>query len=143
LKNIVFIALLFLTSCIDKSTLNNSFPSQLLHGNSAKVWIIKESSDSNDKNISALNNYLKSFIFYSNQRFRDQELIHLGSKEGQKGIYSIKKDKYEKIILHLSYSEGDRRNFVIQEISNTKLTLQSLNGSRATWELSSLKPPKL
>jgi len=144
LKNAIFItSILLLSSCTSENTLLNSFPIQLLHGNSAKVWVISKSSNPNDKDVAAVNNYRKSFIFYSNQSFREQELIHLGSQEGFIGSYTVDEDNHGEITLNLRYNNNEYSSFIIQSISNTSLSLMKLQEGHDTWEFKSLKPPKL
>jgi hypothetical protein len=140
---VFIISLLLLSSCINENTLHSSFPIQLLHGNSAKVWVLAKSSDPNDKNVAAMNNYRKSFIFYSNKRFRDQELIHLGSKEGFKGKYTVNNYPNNDTVLNLNYSDGSVYYFRINTIGNQTMTLQDINHEEIIWEFTSLKPPKI
>lgn len=142
-KLIPIITLLLFCSCINENTLYTSFPIQLLNGNSAKVWILTKSSDLNDKNITAMNDYRRSFIFYSNDKFREQELINLGSNKGLKGRFTIEEFIDGEIILNLEYSKGEKAVFLIKEIKNNSLSLLNLDGSNITWKLKSLKPPTL
>lgn len=123
--------------------MHNSFPIQLLNGNSAKVWVLSGSSNPEDKNIAAMEAYRKSFIFYSDLSFREQELIHLGSNEGAKGSYQINEDQNGDRVLRINYSNDDRASFRINAIENNRLTLQKLEDDETIWEFRSLKPPRL
>lgn len=120
----------------------DAFPSQILHGNSAKVWVLSESSIANDKSVTALENYRKTYIFFANERFREQELIHLGSKKGLIGRYDIRNDHKGGKVLCLYFQDGHKEFFSIQGIDNYNLTLQDYE-NQATLEFHSLKSPKL
>ncbi len=123
--------------------MHDSFPSQILHANSAKVWIISESSMHHDKEGSSLEDYRKTFIFYANNKFREQELIHLGSKEGFIGRYEIREDSFGNKVLVLYYQGERTAYYVIQKIENYQLTLTEFENKDVVLEFHSLKSPKL
>lgn len=123
--------------------MHDSFPSSILHANSAKVWIISESSMANDKNGSALKNYRKSYIFHANEKFSEQELIHLGSNKRLIGKYEIREDSFDNKVLILKYQDGRKELYIIQKIDNYNLTLADFKDNQIVLEFHSLKSPKL
>lgn len=140
---IAIISCFVFSACINESSLNIDFPTPMLHGHSAKVWTISESSLENDENVAELEEYRKSFIFYSNETFREQALIHLGSRTGEKGSYKIRVINNQEVLLTLSYGKDDDRHYIIRNITNHSLTLESYTEPAVIWKLNSLNPPKL
>lgn len=107
------------------------------------MWVLTKSSDSKSDDVPAMDEFRKTFIFYSNLSFREQELIHLGSNRGFKGLFSVEEDQIGEQTLHLNYSENEKKIYVIKTIHNNSLTLTGIDGEQPIWELSSLKPPEI
>lgn len=144
MRKLVFIIQpLFLLACINENTLHSSFPAQSLHANSAKVWILSNSSKPNDNRITQMKAYRKTFTFYSNFSFREQELIHLGSNEGLIGKYKIEEDGTANFQLTLEYQAQQSERYTILNIGDDNLRLQDIEGDHTEWELETLKPPTL
>lgn len=139
---ILLIAPLLLYSCINEDALKTNFPIYSLHGNSAKVWVLSASSPPNDKNVRAMDEYRKCFIFYANDRFREQELIHLGSTKGYIGKYRIDEDQNGNTVLKLYYANQENKHFVVESISDISLSLYH-EKTQVTWKFKSLTPPEL
>ncbi|WP_146194078.1 hypothetical protein [Brumimicrobium oceani] len=141
---VFIISILLLYSCKNENNSHFSFPIQLLHGNSAKVWILSKSNISTDPYFSSLENYRKTLTFHSNNTFRDQELIHLGSNRGQTGKYKIKKaEKDSNYEILLNYSNEETLKLSIHSISNSKLVVKARLNPAAIWEFNTLKAPKI
>lgn len=140
MRNAIFFILpLLFSACIIESSLHPNFPAEILHGNSAKVWILNYSSDKNDIHISSLDEYRKTFTFFANRNFKEQELIYLGSKNGKTGQFSIKKDENENFVLVLKYKNDQIHYYQIKEISNNFLSLEKIEKNKTTWNFSTLQ----
>jgi len=142
LKKLIYIFFFFnLTSCIQKSELKDVFPTYLLHNNNAKVWILKNTS--NPDRISYLDDYRQCFIFFSNYTFIEQELILLGSKNGEAGKYEIIHKKNRSSTLKIIYDTPKKESFQfnILNLTNKELSLQDSDSVKYIFE--SLHPPKL
>jgi len=87
--------------------------------------------------------YRKTFIFFSNQSFREQELIHLGSQEGSVGRYKIETNHQDSYVLILLYENGERAFYNIVRIKNNYLKLEDLEGVHTIWEFKTLTPPEI
>lgn len=138
----IILPLLFF-ACINENTLHSAFPTHNLHANSAKVWVLSKSSNSDEYTLPELRAYRKCFIFYSNEIFREQELIHLGSEIGTVGRYTIENSHKSDFYLTLNYQDSEPAYFKIITIKNDFLKLQNIDGDQAVWEFKTLNPPEL
>jgi|SRR5690554_1762856 len=120
-----------------------NFPSHNLHANSAKVWILSKSSNFDEYLVPAMQEYRKTFIFFPNLTFREQELIHLGSDKGLIGSYKIETDEQGEFVLILFYQNGERAFYKVLSIKNDYLKLEDLEGEHTVWELKTLSRPVL
>lgn len=120
-----------------------NFPSHNLHANSAKVWILSKSSNFDEYLVPAMQEYRKTFIFFPNLSFREQELIHLGSDKGLIGSYKIEPDEQGEFVLILFYQNGERAFYKVLSIKNDYLKLEDLEGEHTVWELKTLSRPVL
>ena len=142
-KLILIILPLLLSACINENSLHPNFPSHNLHANSAKAWVLTKSSNFDEYKLPEMNAYRRTFIFYSNLSFREQELIHLGSNEGLIGRYKIEQGKAGYFYLVLNYVDHPSIVYKIVEIKNDYLKIQDLAGDQTEWELKTLNPPEL
>lgn len=133
--------LLILSSCIDGSNLKSIFPTHHLDGGNAKIWVLEKSSLENDEAFTLSEDYRKSLIFFSNNTFREQEYIHLGSRQGEFGKYHITQDNQGFYTIKITYiSHADTLYFEVVYIDNKTLILKNYETS-VIWEFRSLKPP--
>lgn len=141
MRKLIYISLvLLLTSCISKTELKPLFPFIDFNANSAKVWVIHQSSNKNDPNVTALDKYKTCFIFYSNNTFKKQELIHLGSDEGDFGKYQIIQEGEGEFSLKI-LSKVDRvASYKITYLDSENLTLKNKE-TNVIWEFRTLTPP--
>lgn len=142
---ILFIASLFLFSCVEENELDALFPTHLFNANSSKVWILSESTDLEFASVPETIAFRTCFIFFDNRSFREQELINLGSTKGEVGKYNIKEDMKGDYILYLYYSNSDKESlrFTIRKIERKELKIQRDvdSYSPAIWTLNTLEPP--
>ena len=144
MRKLIFTILpLLLFSCVNEYALDSAFPTHNLHANSAKVWILSKSSNFDDYKLPEMHEFRKTFIFYSNLSFREQELIHLGTDEGSVGKYSVNKDESGIFYLTLYYYQKRTERYRIVKIKNDYLKIQNLEGNQTEWELKTLRPPAL
>jgi hypothetical protein len=134
---------LLLFACINENSLHPNFPSHNLHANSAKVWILSKSSNFDEYVVPAMRDYRKTFTFFPNLSFREQELIHLGTSEGVFGKYKIERDQQGDFVLILIYENGERAFYKVVRIKNDYLKLEDLVGEHTVWELNTLNRPAL
>lgn len=141
MRRLIYISLIFVfSSCIAKSSLNPVFPYTDFNANSAKVWVIQSSSDKKDPNVTAIENYKTCFIFYSNNSFKKQELIHLGSDEGDFGTYQIYEHSDGSFTLKLMGTHSKAANYIIDYLRSDKLILEDIE-TNVIWEFKTLTPP--
>ncbi|PKR80832.1 hypothetical protein CW751_08680 [Brumimicrobium salinarum] len=127
--------------CISNSSLRKNFPFHILNGNSAKVWILSKSNDVNEYAVPKMRNYRRTFTFFVNKSFREQELIHLGSDNGRIGRYKIIGNGLDDFVLELNYKDGERSYFKIIRIKNNFLKLQNYHKKEIEWQFKTLNPP--
>jgi hypothetical protein len=116
---------LALISCIDENSLKPVIPSHLFNANSAKTWIevahIKE-----DVNYAPLYDESKrTYTFFENGTFREQQLIHLGSENGRIGKYSVGISPNLDTTLNIYYKNGDQLIFAVDFVDTKILNLSN------------------
>nr|WP_299206193.1 hypothetical protein [uncultured Brumimicrobium sp.] len=140
---IFIISSLLLSACINEYTLDSNFPTHHIHSNSAKVWVLNNTDDLKSKKVSKLKAYRKTYTFYLNGTFREQELIHLGSDAGLVGHFRIENDHKDRSKLILDFKDSPSEYYEIIKITNTYLELKSTGENPETWRFKTLKPPVL
>lgn len=116
-------------------------PGQLIHANSSKVWVKTKVIKDNGDNLAPVLNELKTaYILFENGTFREQQLIHLGSKNGVVGSYGVSISETNDTSLVFFYPGNEEEQFQLEYIDSKQMKLSNQN---ETWFFETLKAPKL
>tara|TARA_B100000508_G_scaffold130740_1_gene118299 strand:- start:4478 stop:4906 length:429 start_codon:yes stop_codon:yes gene_type:complete len=127
-------------SCIYDSSLKPVIPNHLITANSAKTWVQTEYTKHGESVVPHLSESRFTYTFYDNGTFREQRLIHLGSKKGKKGNFSWKVSEENDTIISLLYYGAPPLSLNIESI-DTKI--MRLANDSISMTLETLQPPKL
>ena len=104
------------SSCITDELLKPIPPSELLHDNNSKVWIIQEDLEG-DKDYAPIKRKDKqTLLFFESGDFYLQKLNDWGSDDFLQGIYTLyTDDKTKEITLRLSFENQPAQLFLVSE----------------------------
>lgn len=135
----------FLSACINTDNLKPLVPEYLLHANSSKVWLV-ENITQNEKIISPLLKERKlTLTFFEDRSVYFQKLIHLGSHNATKAIYSLRiNDAQADTTLSFYFEKEEAMEFQVNYISHKKLILtqkHEVDSLVKHWKLVNLPKP--
>lgn len=136
---LLLFGILLLCSCTNGNQLDAIFPSYYLNGDASKVWVQIGEKGENANDITPLKANRKSLIFFSNQTYRSQLFIHLGSDYGTKGTYYTRISDLGETVIDL-YSGHKKKSYIINEITNNNLILEDVKTKKIIL-FSTLPPP--
>lgn len=141
MKFVVIILLsLLISSCINERDLRPIIPIELINANSAKTWIKTGHIVKNQNAAPRLNELRKTFTFYHDGTFREQQMIHLGSNKGRVGRFNLGITKQQDTLLRLYYHLAEDIELQIKHIDSRSMKIQK---DSATWILETMEPPKV
>ena len=140
---ISLIAALF--GCIDKSSLKPIVPNNVLNANSSKVWILQERMIEGKDETPQLRERKRTFTFFDDFQFLEQEMVHLGSNFGLIGSYSLNIEGVNRdTTLNLYYTnENKKLQFKVTKLGYKTLRLTPItnNAISEEWGLIPLNKP--
>lgn len=111
--------------CISESNLKPILPMQIIHSNSAKVWVLESKIIENEETAPKTHDFKTTYIFYNNGEFLEQKMVHLGSKKGLQGVYSLNiTPENQDTLFRLTYKSRVNRTFYLKSCSSEKMILQ-------------------
>ncbi|MEX1191373.1 MAG: hypothetical protein WEA99_05315 [Brumimicrobium sp.] len=116
---------------------------QIIHSNSAKVWVAESILTNGEETAKQTNEFKKTFIFYEDGEFIEQELNHLASFRGKKGKYILTlNDSHQDTLFKLYYNDKSSLYFHVKECDSDLLKLHELdvekNSVNSIWTLRTL-----
>lgn len=141
----IFTLILFF-GCISESNLRPIVPTQIIHSNSAKVWVLESEVINNEELVPKTRDFKRAFIFYSDGAFIEQKMVHLGSSKGKKGTFYLTiSPETQDTIFSLNYKNKEYLTFNLKKCSSKKLELEQTDNSDSLsnryWVLKTLPKP--
>lgn len=119
---------------------------QIIHSNSAKVWILESKIVNNEEKAPKTRDFKTAFIFYSDGAFIEQKMTHLGSSKGKQGVYYlIISPESKDTLFSLSYKNRENMSFNLKKCSSKELLLKKSPDTDSIpdtyWTLKTLPKP--
>lgn len=112
----------------------------MINANSAKTWVevahIKQGADY----APLYNESKRTYTFFDNGTFREQQLIHLGSQNGRIGKYNVTISANKDTTFNINYDNGEHLSFNIDFLDTRVL---ELSNDSLMCSLETLTPPKV
>lgn len=120
---------------------------QLLHSNSAKVWILESNVVNGTEKCPRTRDFKTAFILYNDGEFIEQKMVHLGSSKGKLGVYSLNiSPDTNDTLFNLSYRNNQTKSFHLKKCSSMEISLEEIVISdtieSSFWTLKTLPKPE-
>ena len=135
-----------MAGCISESSLKPILPMQLLHSNSAKVWVLESKLVNDIETTPTTRDFKTAFILYNDGEFIEQKMVHLGSSKGIIGNYNLSiSPETQDTIFNLNYRGNESKSFQLKNCSSSSMLLQQVelhdSIESSLWELKTLPKP--
>lgn len=119
---------------------------QIIHSNSAKVWVLDSDIVNNEENAPQTRDFKTAFILYSDGEFIEQKMVHLGSNKGKQGdFYFNISSETQDTIFSLNYKNNKYKTFHVKKCTSKELHLKEVDNADTTlnrfWILKTLPKP--
>lgn len=140
------LTLLLIFGCISESNLKPILPTQIIHSNSAKVWVLESEIVNNEEKAPRTRDFKTAFIFYSDGEFIEQKMVHLGSNKGKQGVFYLTiSSQTEDTVFSLNYKNNEYKSFHLKKCSSKELHLEEVENidtlTNSYWILKTLPKP--
>lgn len=139
-------SLFFAGGCISESSLKPILPMQLLHSNSAKVWVLESELVNDIEKSPTTRDFKTAIILYDDGKFIEQKMVHLGSSKGNIGNYNLSISLEAKdTLFNLNYRSSQTKTFQLKDCSSTSMLLKEIelqdSIESSFWVLKTLPKP--
>lgn len=147
MKIVLSILTLFLIyGCISESSLKPVVPMQIIHSNSAKVWVVESRVENNEEKAPKTRDFKTAFVFYSDGEFIEQKMVHLGSSKGNQGVFYLNiSSKSQDTVFSLNYANNEYKTFHLKNCTSKELRLKEVLSTDSIsdryWVLRTLPKP--
>ena len=120
---------------------------QIIHSNSAKVWVLESNVVNGIENRPKTRDFQTAFILYNGGEFIEQKMVHLGSRKGKIGVYSLSiSPETNDTLFVLNYNKNNlKKTFSVKKISSMEIYLNEIllqdTIESSSWTLKSLPKP--
>lgn len=126
---------LLISGCISESSLKPVVPMQIIHANSAKVWILESLIVNQVEKSPQTRDFKTAYIFYENGEFLKQKMVHLGSNKGEKGNFSLTiLPEHQDTILYLNYKDRSKKSYYLKLCTSKEMRLQESENVNLTFK---------
>jgi hypothetical protein len=133
--------------CISESSLKPIVPMQILHSNSAKVWVLESNVVNDVEKSPRTRDFQTAFILYNDGEFIEQKMVHLGSSKGKLGFYSLSiSPETNDTLFVLNYKKNNQNmSFHLKKVTSMEIYLEEVvqqdTDEQRFWTLKSLPKP--
>lgn len=131
-----------MTGCVSEEVMWSIPPSDLLHDNNSKVWMIAQDVKDGKDYSPFKRSKKQTILFYKDGEFFMQRMDEWGTDSIQKGQFTLQGFQgIDQSNLTLIFDNGEKVEFVIEESSPKEFTLQYIDDTSRRLVLSTLSKP--
>lgn len=120
---------------------------QILHSNSAKVWVLESNIVNGIEKSPNTRDFKTAFILYNDGEFIEQKMVHLGSSKGKLGVYNLSiSPETSDTLFKLNYRNNQNKSFHLKKCSSKEIHLEEVDlqdtVQSSFWTLKTLPKPE-